>query len=602
MIEIVAQSSNLKNRMQLPLQRGTEVVLGRQSEPLSVTWDDCVSRHHAIILLRADDRVEVKRHPKARNPIFFRGVKRDNFVLSIGEHFVIGSTTFTVSEGASVEEGRRGTPQVTEHTFLPEELRQTRFRDATGRIDVLCRLPELIAGSASENELLVRVANVILQATTSAAEVFVLRVLDSKIDVLQSVYRIPGAKDRKPSSRLVREAASSGRYVLHMWRDQQSAEQEEANFTVGDNVDWAFAVPILSDACPGWVIYVTGRRSPGLDGLSRDNRLMETEFAGPPDDLIDDVKFTEVVATTLGNLQQVKTLQKRQAGLSRFFAPVVMDALAGRDTLEVLKPREEEISVLFCDLRGFSKKSEENAGNLMSLLERVSEALGVMTRRILNRDGVIGDFHGDAAMGFWGWPLKQPDSAERACQTALDILSEFQQHGASQESPLGGFRCGIGIASGPAVAGRIGTTDQVKVTAFGPVVNLASRLEGMTKLFAAEILLDEQTAETIKATLSPSVVRVRRLAKVRPVGMQLPLVVHQLLPPASTPGTISDAGIKAYESALDALLALRWEEAFELLHDVPASDRVKDFLTVFIASHGRTAPENWDGVISLNKK
>lgn len=595
MVELVAQGTEPKDRWQHPLERGAELVIGRQAGAMVVDWDSFVSREHAIVLLRTDDRVEVRRHPQARNPIFFRGNKRDSFVLQVGEHFVIGNTTFTVTEGSSIEDANRAMPEVTEHTFLPEELRRARFRDATSRIDVLCRLPELIIGSASESELLVRVANVILQATLSAADVFVLRVKDSKIETLQSVYRIPGATERKPSSRLVREAASSGRYVVHLWQGQPKNE-EQSHFTMLDNVDWAFAVPVLSDACPGWVIYVTGRRMPGNDGL------LETESNSLPEELVDDVKFTEVVATTLGNLQQVKALQKRQAGLSRFFAPVVMDALAGRDTFEVLKPREEDLSVLFCDLRGFSRKSEEQAGELMSLLERVSEALGIMTRSILNRDGVIGDFHGDAAMGFWGWPLAQPDSAQRACRTAIDILSEFQRQGASADGPLGGFRCGIGIASGRAVAGRIGTTDQVKVTAFGPVVNLASRLEGMTKLFSAEILLDQLTAETIKETLAPDIVRVRRLAKVRPAGMQSPLLVHQLLPPANVPGTISNAGIRAYESALDALLELRWDEAFELLHEVPASDRAKDFLTVFIASHGRTAPDNWDGVIPLNKK
>ena len=69
------------------------------------------------------------------------------------------------------------------------------------------------------------------------------------------------------------------------------------------------------------------------------------------------------------------------------------------------------MTVLFCDLRGFSRESERSADDLFGLLERVSRALGVMTHHILEEGGVIGDFHGDAAMGFWGWPIAQADAA-----------------------------------------------------------------------------------------------------------------------------------------------------------------------------------------------
>jgi len=82
----------------------------------------------------------------------------------------------------------------------------------------------------------------------------------------------------------------------------------------------------------------------------------------------------------------------------------------------------------------------------------------------------VGDFQGDAAMGFWGWPLRQPDAVLRTCRAALAVRAEFEA--------TEGFHAGIGVATGPAVAGKIGTVDQVKVTVFGPVVNLASRLEG----------------------------------------------------------------------------------------------------------------------------
>ena len=81
--------------------------------------------------------------------------------------------------------------------------------------------------------------------------------------------------------------------------------------------------------------------------------------------------------------------------------------------------------MLFCDLRGFSLRSEKGAGDLLGLLRRVSTALGVMTHQILDHGGVVGDFHGDAAMGFWGWPIAQADAAAKAATAALEIRAEF---------------------------------------------------------------------------------------------------------------------------------------------------------------------------------
>jgi adenylate cyclase len=277
--------------------------------------------------------------------------------------------------------------------------------------------------------------------------------------------------------------------------------------------------------------------------------------------------------------------------------------LALRDPDQVLAPREAKVSVLFCDLRGFSRQSEESGNQLLDLLRRVSDALGVMTHHILDRNGVVGDFHGDAAMGFWGWPLEQADAVTHATSAALAIRHEFEQSAAISSHPLAGFRAGIGIATGKAVAGRIGTVDQVKVTVFGPVVNLASRLESMTKQLHAQILIDEATAERIRQEVPRSVARVRRVARVLPAGMNKPLMVSELLPPeTSSSNLLSDVHIIAYEKALDSFQVGNWNEAFRLLHQVPAEDRVKDFLTVFIAQHGRSAPPDWNGTIRLPDK
>jgi adenylate cyclase len=184
----------------------------------------------------------------------------------------------------------------------------------------------------------------------------------------------------------------------------------------------------------------------------------------------------------------------------------------------------------------------------------------------------------------------------------LAIRAEFAETAQRVDDPLADFRVGIGIATGRAVAGKIGTVDQVKVTVFGPVVNLASRLEGMTKILHAPILLDERTAIVVRNELSPKVARLRRVAVVKPYGLDRKLEVTELLPPAGVGSGLSDENIADYEKALDHLLSGQWSQAFERLHRVPAEDRVKDFLTVFIAQHNRTPPEDWNGVIPLTSK
>ena len=94
----------------------------------------------------------------------------------------------------------------------------------------------------------------------------------------------------------------------------------------------------------------------------------------------------------------------------------------------------------------------------------------------------------------------------------------------------------------------------------------------------------------------------RRLAIVRPYGLDTPLEVSELLPPVEQYPELTDQHLEYYESALDAFLARNWQMAFELLHRIPAEDQVKDFLVVYIAQHNRRPPADWDGVIQLESK
>ena len=403
------------------------------------------------------------------------------------------------------------------------------------------------------------------------------------VRILHWDQRLVIGNDFQPSQGLILESLRQGQSVLHVWRGAETSNPE--SFTESENYDWAFCTPVLGKGSSGWALYVAGRFNVERIGVTR---------SSDPTDLREDVKFTELVAAMLSSLRQMRLLEHRHATLSQFFSPVVLETLAVEDPEVVLAPRETEVSVLFCDLRGFSRESERHADHLLGLLQRVSKALGVMTRYIREQGGVVGDFQGDAAMGFWGWPLQQKDAVLRTCRAALAIRAEFEA--------TAGFHAGIGVATGMAVAGKIGTVDQVKVTVFGPVVNLASRLESMTKILRAPILLDETTAKAVRRQVPRDVARVRRLAVVKPYGLDTSLEVSELLPPVSQYPVLTDEHLGFYEMALDKFLSRNWTAAFELLHRIPAEDEVKDFLTVYIAEHNRRPPLNWDGVIPLESK
>lgn len=611
MPDLIAQGPRPQDRWRRTLpDASVTATLGRTAEPWSVAWDDRISRQHAEMRWNGT-RLEVQQLPQARNTIFYQGRQRERFSAALGEHFVIGQTTFTLLD-QRVDFSNADVSGFNEQTFSAHLLRQSKYKDADRRIEALGKLPDIIAGAAGDQELCMRIVNLLLQGVPQAGFVAILKLrteegettketasdaaanashFGSDLEVLHWDCRTLTGQHFTPSASLLRSATQSGESVLHVWNRSVSSN---TSFTQSENVDWAFCTPVVADACPGWAIYVAG------------------DFAGPlavvpggdaeTEALQDDLKFTELTATTLGALRQVRALQRRQDSLRNFFAPVVLDALAGRDPDQVLAPRETEVSVLFCDLRGFSKKSEDSSDRLLELLQRVSDALGVMTHNILANGGVVGDFHGDAAMGFWGWPIANPRAIEQVCHAALAIRHEFDLAAAQPEHPLADFRAGLGIASGSAVAGRIGTTDQVKVTVFGPVVNLAARLEGMTKQLQTSILVDEPTAEWVRSQVQKDVLRVRRVARVLPFGIKTPLVVSELLPPAGPDSILSDEHVAAYEAALEHFQEGDWAEAFRLLHQVPAEDQVKDFLTVTIAQHRRVAPPDWQGVIELPSK
>ena len=611
MAELIAHGSSLQNRWRRRLPTDAEIVLGRASDGFSVPWDNQISRLHATLFFDGT-RLSVRKVRSAGNPIFFRGSETQEFTLDHGEHFVIGETTFSFTVTRAMATADVPHP-IQQKTFSTQFLKQVRYRDAERRMNVLTGLPDVIASAANEEDLLTKMVNTLLAGISSATTIGVIKYLaeEDQTEVVHWDRRSIGGGNFEASQRLIRQSIEGGETVLHFWDKSAVANsgglERQSPYTFDLSNDWAFACPLdasqdsaLPAATDRWVIYVTGR-----DKLPSNNPAALKPIPHPPlssseTDLEGDIKFCELIASMLCRLLQLRMLQKRQSSLRPFFSPAVTTAFANKDPDTILRPRQCLVSVLFCDLRGFSKTSEALADDLLKLLSIVSQSLGVMTRVILDQGGVIGDFHGDAAMGFWGWPIDQPDAALRAVTAALEIQNQISRMAAESSQEV--FRMGIGIGTGEAVAGRIGTEDQVKVTAFGPVVNVASRLEGMTQQLGCSILIDEATASALPPD-SPFMPR--PLGEIQPFAMQRSVKVFHIAQANAENGRenalSSFASLQQVKLAVEAFSAGNWDAAKGHLESVGDEDPTKRLLLKTM-NELVTPPEDFKGLIPMTRK
>jgi adenylate cyclase len=574
------------------------VTLGRVADlsDWPVPWDQKISRRHALLHWR-DGRLYVRRERDGRNPIYFRGTDTEfkEFAVGPSEHFVIGDTTFLVEPDPDHTTPDEGPVPDAEYTCSAQELRAMAFTDGNVRIEALAALPAVIRFSPSEALLESRAVGVLLRGIPRAVTASVVRVQDQPngqppmVEVRSVESREGGAGDFRPSRRLVVEAVRNRRQsVLHLW---QSADSKLDYTMRSADSDWALCTPLPDDPTPGWALYLTGKLPEGISqGTMRDSILKG------------DLKFAELAADLFGALRQLCDLQRRQGQLSRFLSPTVVSALAGKDMEEVFRPRQVRVTVLFADLRGSSRMAEEAQHDMMGLWTRVTSALSIMTSSVLDLEGVVNDFQGDAVMGFWGWPTEQADQIERAARAALAIRRRFQLAAEDPTSPLYGMTTGIGIAHGDAVAGRLGTLEQFKIDVFGPTVNLAARLESLTKRLCVPILIDDVCGKRL-AELDPSGqwARCRRLARVQPYGMRRVVTVTEVLPPAVAPNVLSEGDRRDYEAALAVFQAGHWDEARALLQRLPPDGPAR-FLNGFMDAHPQGPPLRWEGIIEMDEK
>ena len=192
---------------------------------------------------------------------------------------------------------------------------------------------------------------------------------------------------------------------------------------------------------------------------------------------------------------------KKQFGT--YLSPAMVEKLQKNPELLALGGESRELSIMFTDVRGFTTISEHYGADVQGLTKIMNRYMTAMTAKILENEGTLDKYIGDAQMAFWNAPLDDPDHAKNAVRTALQMmesLDEFNCEISAEGVPP--FGMGLGINTGTVVVGNMGSSQRFDYTCLGDSVNLASRLEGQSKPYGVRIILGQRTSELVRDTYS----------------------------------------------------------------------------------------------------
>lgn len=289
---------------------------------------------------------------------------------------------------------------------------------------------------------------------------------------------------------------------------------------------------------------------------------VENRYRPPISDLEKDLVRTIAAGIGLGLMWQTQAHAATAAEVrfSQFFGPHLAATLRAQPHL--MEGREANVTLMFCDIRGFSAISHE-LGDPARTVEWLSDVMEDLSHCVLESDGVLVDYIGDELLAMWGAPMQQPDHAHRACQAALKMRERLPHMNARWNSRLGrDFQLGIGLNSGPAFVGNTGTQFKLKYGPLGPHVNLASRVQGATKYFNTDILITEDTRLHLPADLPT-----RRICSVRVVNIPKPVVLYQVWMDDDE----SWNGLRTeYEAALTEFESMHFHRAVRILGNILA--------------------------------
>ncbi|TWU24733.1 adenylate/guanylate cyclase domain-containing protein [Bythopirellula polymerisocia] len=204
------------------------------------------------------------------------------------------------------------------------------------------------------------------------------------------------------------------------------------------------------------------------------------------------------IATRTGRLvaqaaEETQRSETARSKLGAYISPEVADKVLKESELR-LGGERQNVAVLFSDLRGFTTYSESLEPE--EIVEQLNDYMSVMVDTITQHGGIVDKFIGDGIMAVFGAPIPKPDDADRAVECAQDMMRAIDKHNQERKSKgLSKLKHGIGVHYGPVVAGNVGTPARAAYTVIGDTVNLASRLESMTKQVEADLIVSDEALQ-----------------------------------------------------------------------------------------------------------
>ena len=303
------------------------------------------------------------------------------------------------------------------------------------------------------------------------------------------------------------------------------------------------------------------------------------------------------------SITEGKDKRKIKKMLSQYVSPSILSTLIDKSPEDVLKAEvgtRETLTILFSDIRGFTSISEQFEAE--KVVDILNGYLSGMVDVIFMHEGTLDKFIGDAIMAFWGAPIRVRDHGMRAVETAIDMIRQLEVYNeglkAKGMSPLS---IGIGINTGDVILGNIGSEKKLDYTVIGDNVNLASRMEGLTKEYGCPVLITESTYKEVHDMIHCRVVDIVRVkGKTKGIKIFEPLIAIK-----GGEG-LFERVISLSEEGFDYYLNRDWERAKEKYSElllVKPDDKVgRIFIERCEEYRVNEAPEDWDGVYTMMRK
>ena len=301
-------------------------------------------------------------------------------------------------------------------------------------------------------------------------------------------------------------------------------------------------------------------------------------------------------------LMEGREKRKFKKMMSQYLSPAVLNTVVSNhsDYARAEIGSKENISILFSDIRNFTNMSEKLPAE--SVVEILNYYFSSMTDSIFSYEGTIDKFIGDAIMAFWGAPIKINEHAEKAVYSAIDMIRRMEKVNEwIMAKGLNPIAIGIGIHTGDAILGNIGSENKLDYTIIGDNVNLASRIEGLTKHYGASILISE---DTYRALTSPmpcfiaDLVRVK--GKEKPIKVYQPLILRENpseeeLQTAWSLATLNSEMFQHYTNC-------GWSQALQCLEALPNDKLHASYKDRCLHYLHNPPAHNWDGVHTMSSK